>query len=45
MLDSINHMLDSIYHMTLKLFKKHIFGMTTSKFWYLLANIIMNVMM
>ena len=28
-------MLDSIYHMTLKLIKKHIFGVKTSRFYHL----------
>ena len=34
-------MLDSIYHMTLKLIKKHIFGVKMSRFCYLLRNFIM----
>ena len=36
-------MLDSIYHMTSKLFKNHIFGMKTSIFCHLLRNVIMDV--
>ena len=36
-------MLDSIYHMTLKLIKNHIFGVKTSRFCHLLCNIKMNV--
>ena len=36
-------MLDSIYHMTLKILKNHIFGMETSSFCHLLRNIIMEV--
>ena len=36
-------MLDSIYHMTLKLIKNHIFGMKTSRFCQLLCNIIIGV--
>ena len=38
-------MLDSIYHMTLKLTKTPIFGMKTSRFCHLLRNIIMDVIM
>ena len=34
-------MLDSIYHMTLKLTKNHIFGMKTSRFYHLIRNVIM----
>ena len=33
-------MLDSIYHMTLKLIKNHIFGVKLSRFYHLLRNII-----
>ena len=36
-------MLDSIYHMTLKLLKYHIFGVKTSRFCHLLPNIKMDV--
>ena len=36
-------MLDSFYHMTLKLIKNHIFGMKTSRFCHLLCNAIMDV--
>ena len=36
-------MLDSIYHMTLKLLKNRIFGMKTSRFCYLLRSVIMDV--
>ena len=36
-------MLDSIYHMTLKLIKNRIFGVKTSRFCHLLRNVIMNV--
>ena len=36
-------MLDSIYHMTLKLLKNHIFGIKTSRFCHLLGNVIMDV--
>ena len=35
--------LDSIYHMTLKLLKNHIFGAKTSRFCHLLHNVIMHV--
>ena len=33
-------MLDSIYQMTLKLLKNHIFGVKTSRFCHLLRNVI-----
>ena len=36
-------MLDSIYHMPLKLLKNHIFGAITSRFCHLLHKIITNV--
>ena len=36
-------MLDSIFHMTLKLLKNHIFGMKTSRFCHLLRNVIMEI--
>ena len=36
-------MLDSIYHMILKLIKNHIFGMKMSRFCHLLHNVIMDV--
>ena len=36
-------MLDSIYHMTLKLIKNRILGVETSRFCHLLCNIIMDV--
>ena len=36
-------MLNSIYHMTLKLLKNHIFGVITSRDCHLLRNIIMDV--
>ena len=36
-------MLDSIYHMTLKLIKNHIFGVKMSRFFHLLGNIIMDI--
>ena len=36
-------MLDSFYHMTLKLIKNHIFCVKTSIICYLSSNIIMNV--
>ena len=36
-------MLDSIYHMTLKLLRNRIFGVKTSRFCYLLRNVIMDV--
>ena len=35
-------MLDSIYHLTLKLLKNHIFGVKASRFCHLLCNIIFN---
>ena len=35
-------MLDSIYHITLKLFKNRIFGVKTSRFCHLLCNVIIN---
>ena len=38
-------MLDSIYHMTLKLIKNRIFGVKTSRFCHLLRNVIMDVIM
>ena len=37
--DTGARMLDSIYHMTLKLLKNHIFGMKTSRFCHLLRNV------
>ena len=36
-------MLDSIYHMTLKLIKIRILGVKTSRFCHLLRNVIMDV--
>ena len=36
-------MLDSMYHVTLKLLKKHIFGVKTSRICHLLRNVIMDV--
>ena len=36
-------MLDSIYHMTLKLKKNHILGVKMSRFCHLLLNVIMDV--
>ena len=36
-------MLDSIYYMTLKLLKNHIFGAKTSRCCHLLRNVIMDV--
>ena len=36
-------MIDSIYHMTLKLIKNLIFGVKTSRFFYFLRNVIMEV--
>ena len=36
-------MLDSIYHMTLKLIKNRILGVKTSRFCHLLRNVIMDV--
>ena len=36
-------MLDSIYHMKLKLIKNHILGVNTSRFCHLLHNIIIDV--
>ena len=36
-------MLDSIYHIKLKLLKNHIFGMKTSRFCHFLRKIIMDV--
>ena len=36
-------MLDSIYHMTLKLLKNHIFDVKNSRFCHLLCNVIMDV--
>ena len=36
-------MLDSIYHMTLKLIKNRIFGVKTSRFCHHLRNVIMDV--
>ena len=36
-------MLDSIYHMTLKFLKNHIFGVKTSRFCHLLRNVIKDV--
>ena len=38
-------MLDSIYHMTLKLVKNHISSMKTSRFCHLLQKVIMDVIM
>ena len=38
-------MLDSIYHMTFKLLKNHIFGVKTSRLCHLLRNVIMNLIM
>ena len=38
-------MLDSIYHMTLKLLKNRIFDVKTSRFCHLLRNVIMDVIM
>ena len=38
-------MLDSIYHMTLKLIKNHIFDVKTSRFYHLLHQVIMDVIM
>ena len=38
-------MLDSIYHRTLKLLKNHIFGVKMSRFYHLLSNVIMNIIM
>ena len=35
-------MLDSFYHVTLELFKNHIFGVKTSRFCYILRNVIMD---
>ena len=35
-------MLDSIYHMTLKLLQNRIFGIKTSRFCHLLRNVIMD---
>ena len=36
-------MLNSIYHMTLKLLKNHIFGEKTSRFCHVLRNVKMDV--
>ena len=36
-------MLDSIYHMALKLLKNRIFGVKTSRFCHLLCDVIMDV--
>ena len=36
-------MLDSIHHITLKLFKNHIFSVKSSRFCHLLRNVIMDV--
>ena len=36
-------MLDSIYYMSLKLIKNHIFGVKISRFCHLLRNVIMDV--
>ena len=38
-------MLDSFFHMTLKLLKKSIFGMKTSRFCDLLCNVTMYIIM
>ena len=38
-------MLDSIYHMTLKLIKNCISGVKTSRFCHLLRNVLMDVIM
>ena len=38
-------MLDSIYHMPLKLLKNHILGVKTSRFCHLLRNLIMDGIM
>ena len=38
-------MLDSIYHMMLKLFSNHIFGVKMSRFCHLLGNSIMDIIM
>ena len=36
-------MLDSIYHMTLKILKKCFFGVKTSRFFLFLSNVIIDV--
>ena len=36
-------MLDSVYHMTLKLLKNHIFGVKRSRFCHLLHNVKMDI--
>ena len=36
-------LLDSIFHMTLEILNKHIFGMKTSRVWHHLSNDIMEV--
>ena len=36
-------MLDTFYHMTLKLLKNHFFGLKTSRLCHLLCNVIMDV--
>ena len=38
-------MIGSIYHMTLKLIKNHIFGVKTSRFCHLLHKLIMDIIM
>ena len=38
-------MLDSIYHMTLKILKNCIFGAKTSRFFLILRNVIMDMLM
>ena len=40
--NQFNKMLDSIYHMTLKLLKNHISGVKTSRFCHLLHSSIMD---
>ena len=47
MFDKFNYtgaqMLDSIYHMTLRLLKNHIFGVKTSRFSLILSNVIIDI--
>ena len=38
-------LLDSIYHMTLKLIKNHILCLKMSRFYHLIRNVIMSVIM
>ena len=41
--NTVAQMLDSIYHITLKIHNNHIFGVKTSRFCHHLRSVIMNV--